>query len=289
MTPTLPNPSPSLLPFTGRRQDGMVPARCLWRCGTLSADGQRSVMVLSWTLALSLSCLLAGGIGMTVPVHAPVKLLEKASAPLSNENGELAMLELSSDPFETADTSPSTELETVPVPFEPVAMPEVALEPLDLPEIPPVLTSEDIFQVPAAADIEPPLAVETPRRRDPAPARPQTPSPARSAPSTMASRSGTPSGSAGGGTGGTGTSARGSKGYFPPPPYPAAARSRGMQGTVYLTITFGEDGRVTSASISRSSGYSDLDRAAADWVRRTWRGASGQTGTYRQPVQFRLR
>ena len=93
-----------------------------------------------------------------------------------------------------------------------------------------------------------------------------------------------------GGAGGTGTgSGGGSQGYFPTPPYPAVARSRGMQGTVYLSITFGADSRVTSATVARSSGYSELDRAAADWVRRRWRGSSSQVGTYRQPVNFRLR
>jgi protein TonB len=62
-----------------------------------------------------------------------------------------------------------------------------------------------------------------------------------------------------------------------------------MQGTVYLSITFGADGRATAVSVSRSSGYSELDRAASDWVKRNWRAPAGQVGTFRQPVQYRLR
>ena len=62
-----------------------------------------------------------------------------------------------------------------------------------------------------------------------------------------------------------------------------------MQGTVYLNLTFNADGRVVSATVSRSSGYSYLDQTAADWARRNWRGSKGQTGTFRKPVQFRLR
>jgi TonB family protein len=54
-------------------------------------------------------------------------------------------------------------------------------------------------------------------------------------------------------------------------------------------IDFAADGRVTRATVSRSSGYTELDRTAAAWVRRHWRAASGQVGTFRLPVHFKLR
>lgn len=260
----------------------------LWRHDRCPSDCQRPTLALSWVLALALTCLTVGGIGLTTPVKRPFQLLTMASAPVGDENAELAMVEMSAP---VAEQSPDTAAEETALDLflpEPEAIPEVTPQILeDLPEIAEILTAEDLFTVPAAAPVEDMLKPETPRPPQPAPRPRSAPSTASRAPATGSTATTT---SASGGTGGTGTSARGSsKGYFPAPPYPAAARTRGIQGTVYLSITFGADGRVTSASVSRSSGYSDLDRAASDWVRRNWRAPAGQTGTYRQPVQFRLR
>jgi protein TonB len=251
-------------------------------------------MALSWVLALCLTCLSVGVIGLTAPVKQPLQLLTMASAPQGEENIELAMMEMSAPPAEASpDTTASETTLEIPLP-EPEFLPELTAQTFEeLLELADVLTTEDLFIVPAAAPIETLLKPETPRRPEPTPAPAPRP---RTSPATTTSRSptafgsSTATGSTTGGSGGTGTQSRGSsKGFFPAPPYPAAARSRGLQGTVYLSITFGADGRVTGASVSRSSGYSDLDRAASDWVRRNWRAPAGQTGTYRQPVQFRLR
>ena len=55
-----------------------------------------------------------------------------------------------------------------------------------------------------------------------------------------------------------------------PPRYPIESRRRHEQGTVVLLLTLGFDGAVEAIAIARSSGFSRLDDAAQDAVRR-WR------------------
>lgn len=290
------NPStakaPSLLLFDSGSSSSVANPTTLWRHDACPADCQRPILALSWTLAVSLACLAVGLIGLSSPIVQPIQLLEMASAPQGHDSGEIAMFEMTAPPSEE-NTAPSESALAIALP-EPETLPELLPQPLEnLPEIAEVMTAEDLFEVPAAAPVEPLLKPETPRTKESPPTNQPQRSSSASSPST-ASRSASSGASssvgAAGGTGGAGTSSRGtSKGYFPAPPYPAAARSRGMQGTVYLSITFGADGRVTGATVSRSSGYSDLDSAASSWVRRNWRAPVGQVGTFRQPVQFRLR
>lgn len=260
------------------------------RTTTSQINSERPSLTLSWVLAISLTCLTIGLIGLLTPTRLPIGELFLASAPEGKQLGELAMVEM------TATTSAeATQSESIPDPQEtpPIELPEAPPVTVDLPELTAALTTEDIFAVPAAPPIENLLKPETPRPTQPPPStKPRTSSAAPStAASSSTSSSGNPSAPPGaGGSGGTGTSSRGSsKGYFPAPPYPAAAKSRGLQGTLQLSITFGSDGRVTTTSVSRSSGYSELDSAATSWVRRNWRAAPGQSGTFRQPIQFRLR
>lgn len=289
MLASSPADSPAVLLFPQAPPAPRAPALELWRLHRCPADCQRPTLALSWVLAISLACLSVSLIGLRTPVKQPLQLLSMASAPQGEDTGELAMLEMSAPPPEAqSETTPSEAALDLALP-EPNLLPETLPDPLeDLPDLAEVLTADDLFEIPAAPPVEEMLTPATPRRAEPPPAS----TPRRSTAPATASRSpstGAATGSSGG-TGGTGTSSRGSsKGYFPSPPYPAAARSRGMQGTVYLSITFSSDGSVSSASVSRSSGYSELDRAASDWVRRRWRGPAGQAGTFRQPVQFRLR
>lgn len=55
-----------------------------------------------------------------------------------------------------------------------------------------------------------------------------------------------------------------------PPRYPVESRRKREQGTVLLSLTLGIDGAVDSISVSKSSGFSRLDHAALDAVRK-WR------------------
>ncbi|WP_176590120.1 energy transducer TonB [Sphingobium sp. EM0848] len=55
-----------------------------------------------------------------------------------------------------------------------------------------------------------------------------------------------------------------------PPRYPVESRRKREQGTVVLTLTLGVGGTVESLAVTRSSGFSRLDKAAGDAVR-SWR------------------
>lgn len=50
------------------------------------------------------------------------------------------------------------------------------------------------------------------------------------------------------------------------PPYPLLARKRGYQGTVFLEVLVGINGKAISIKVARSSGYSILDKAAIKGV-----------------------
>lgn len=53
-----------------------------------------------------------------------------------------------------------------------------------------------------------------------------------------------------------------------PPSYPLESRRKKEQGTVVLSVTIGIDGRVVGISVRQSSGFSRLDDAALDAVRK---------------------
>ena len=77
------------------------------------------------------------------------------------------------------------------------------------------------------------------------------------------------------------------------PVYPSASRRAGEQGTVVLKILIGEDGRARDVQVAQSSGFSRLDDAAVDAVRK-WRftpsvqSGAVQGGWVTLPVTFRL-
>lgn len=60
------------------------------------------------------------------------------------------------------------------------------------------------------------------------------------------------------------------RGTNPRPHYPLAARRRGMQGRVLLTVMVNEEGKVTNLFVKQSCGYHLLDEAALKAVRQ-WR------------------
>jgi protein TonB len=79
----------------------------------------------------------------------------------------------------------------------------------------------------------------------------------------------------------------------PPPEYPRAARHRGQEGLVVVSVRVSPEGRVIDASVAGSSGYPLLDEAALDALRR-WtfvpgvRGGRAAAWTVEIPVRFRL-
>ncbi|NPU83426.1 MAG: TonB family protein [Syntrophaceae bacterium] len=69
------------------------------------------------------------------------------------------------------------------------------------------------------------------------------------------------------------------------PSYPLAARLRGYEGMVLLSVEVSADGRVDDLMVKRSSGYEVLDRSALDAVR-TWTFEPARR--MGQPVRMRV-
>lgn len=80
----------------------------------------------------------------------------------------------------------------------------------------------------------------------------------------------------------------------PQPDYPAVARRRGEQGTVYLRVRVSAEGVPLQVVIDRSSGSPMLDRAAQERVASAWRftparrGDQAVEGEVIVPIVFRL-
>jgi protein TonB len=70
--------------------------------------------------------------------------------------------------------------------------------------------------------------------------------------------------------------------HNPRPGYPPRARKRGQEGTTFLAVRVGTNGRALSIEISRSSGVPELDEAAREAVR-GWTFVPAKKGT--QPVE----
>ncbi|MEW6332344.1 MAG: energy transducer TonB [Pseudomonadota bacterium] len=79
----------------------------------------------------------------------------------------------------------------------------------------------------------------------------------------------------------------------PKPPYPLAARRRGAQGRVLLSVHVGADGASEEVRLKRSSGHAVLDGAALQTVQR-WRFVPARRGDtpveswVDVPILFRL-
>lgn len=139
----------------------------------------------------------------------------------------------------------------------PPAPPPAADTPPPPPSQPEVAAPAPVVQVP--------LPATTPVATTPAPA-PATPSPpAVVAPAPAAAVAAPPPSSV---MQGGDLSAQMVSGK--PPRYPVESRRKREQGTVVLALTLGLDGTVETITVARSSGFSRLDDAARDAVRK-WR------------------
>jgi TonB family protein len=101
----------------------------------------------------------------------------------------------------------------------------------------------------------------------------------------------------GGGEGGNGGDGGGGRpvasAHNKRPAYPAEARRKKFEGTVWLLIEIKEDGSIGAVTVDESSGYEILDQAAVDAVR-TWHFTPAMEdgrpvrSTPRQPIVFSL-
>ena len=160
---------------------------------------------------------------------------------------------------------------------EPPSVPEPA--PSVAPSPPPAPRESLPFAVaasePASAPAELPAAIGRPATPASTPVPP--PRVAKAPPEEGSMRLATPSG-----------------GYQVRPAYPSTARRLGVEGTTVLRVHVAADGRVTDVQVDQSAGHPDLDRAAAEAVRR-WKFEPGRRGSepigmwVRLPVQFVLK
>jgi len=247
--------------------------------------------LMAWSAGFSLMVRAIGALGLLNPVSSqpPTPVPPRPAEPAP---GQPVMLEIPADSTDAADSAPADAADSPPEPApatDPIpADPEV----LEVPEPPPLEEAAALVE-PRPAPTPPPKPKPPTQSTKPKPPR----QPAASTPGTRpTSPSGTPSssGTAQGGTpGGSGrkpaaSGVPGGKGRMPQPPYPSFARSRGLQGTVVVSISAAPDGTVTSASVARSSGSPELDRYAVSWIRSRWRMPAG-TSSGQQTIHFRLR
>ena len=83
--------------------------------------------------------------------------------------------------------------------------------------------------------------------------------------------------------------ATGIEGDRPAPPYPEESLANREEGRVVLLIEVDESGKITSVTVKNSSGYSRLDWATADYVKRHWLfDPAGRPRKFEAPISFHL-
>ena len=279
-----------LIGWVGRRELG-------WRCGGRRVVSEPTEVGRVWVVAVGVVFVMVGGVGLMRPVSGvgwvepaaagQVEVLAEAEAAAGGVMVEMVERSLMGE--ERAAVVEPVLVE--PAAVEPVAssvVPEVS-EVLDEPLLVKVLDADELLAVPPAAAVE---AMVEPLARGRAEPRVNPAVPRRAATATGAATGATTGAAAAATIGATGAAGRpGGMGVarLPAPPYPSFARSRGLQGTTFLSITVSPSGSVAKVEVAGSSGYSELDRYAAGWVQKRWRWPAGDQRIFRQPVVFRLR
>jgi protein TonB len=189
---------------------------------------------------------------------------------------------------ESVEVSLVESAPAAPAPEAPPAPPQAEPPPPPPEPVPPPKPPEMVLP-------EPPKATPTPQ---PAATPKPAPKPAssvsrpnpRAVPNTVEpGTGGTAARGAGGGANGAGKPL-GRPAYLvrPVAAYPAESRAAGEQGIVVLRIIVSAEGRPTSVSVGRSSGFPRLDRAAVEggWRCRISNAAAG--AQFDSPVRFSL-
>jgi protein TonB len=133
------------------------------------------------------------------------------------------------------DPTPPIPPPDPPTPMPQVAPPQIVAPPIEI----------EVRQTP------PPDSVTAQVSADPAPQQPTPQAQAQAAPPTAASNPGAMR-----------TAVLADASACVAPPYPARAARNGESGTVTLALLVGTDGRVAGSRIQKSSGSTDLDKAA---------------------------
>lgn len=262
-----------------------------WRCGGRRVVSEPTDGGLAWVVAAGVVFVMVGVVGLMRPISGVGWVEPAAAGPLevlaeAEEAAGGVMVEMAERSLMVEEMVTLVE----PAAVEPVAssvVPEVS-EVLDEPLLVEVLDADELLAVPPAAAVEAmvePLARGRSEPRVP----PAAPRRAAAGAVTGAAAAGAEGGGAAGAAGAAGRPGGVGVARLPAPPYPSFARSRGLQGTTFLSIMVSPSGSVAKAEVVRSSGYSELDRYAAGWVQKRWRWPAGDQRIFRQPVVFRLR
>ena len=168
--------------------------------------------------------------------------------------------------FSMQTQSDSVEVELIEKQAE-AAAPELPQPPpptpVVVPETPPPAPIPEVREIPMAP---PPPAPPLEAKPAPPPPKPvKAPAPAQPAAATSkAANPVTPAGAAGA----SGATSRPSALYNPPPSYPNESKRANEEGAVLLSVQVNAAGRADSITVSKSSGFQRLDRAASEAVRR---------------------
>ena len=217
----------------------------------------------AWLSGMAVAMLAMGATGAMQPLLPPFF----ESAPASEESVALQDFQLPA----AAAASPATEAFQEQVPASEVIIPPLPAitPPLTPPEVPEPVKMETLPPVPEKKDVTVEhKPVEKPALRQAASNI--------SAPSNASSTD-------------SPTLFSGGAGRFPQPSYPAAARAAKLQGAVRLVVTVEESGQPSLVEVQTSSGFSLLDNAASDHIRRRWRWPAGPVRRFLVPVRFQLR
>ena len=252
-----------------------------WRCGGRRVVSEPTEVGRAWVVAVGGVFVMVGVVGLMRPISGVGWVEPAAAGPVevlaeAEEAAGGVMVEIAERPLMEEERVTLVE----PAAVEPVAssvVPEVR-EVLDGPLLVEVLDADQLLAVPPAAAVE---AMVEPLVRGRAEPKVNPAAPRRAATGVAAT-----------GVAATGVAGR-PRGVgvarLPAPPYPLFARTRGWQGTTFLSITVSPSGSVATVEVEGSSGYSELDRYAAGWVQKRWRWPAGDQRIFRQPVVFRLR
>lgn len=219
-----------------------------------ASDADRARLWAGALSALGLHALIAFGLPKAIVTPA------EFSMQTQNESVEVELI----------DKQPEAAVPELPQPPPPtpVAVPE-APPPAPIPEVreipmPPAPPALQLPKEETVAKIEeqpaPPVEVK------PAPPPPK-PIKAPAQPTASASKAAnpvTPTGAAGA----SGATSRPSALYNPPPSYPNESKRANEEGAVLLSVQVNAAGRADSITVSKSSGFQRLDRAASEAVRR---------------------
>ena len=80
----------------------------------------------------------------------------------------------------------------------------------------------------------------------------------------------------------------GDGGKYPYPTYSRFLIERGYQGRILLYLVVDPSGSPSTVEVRDTSGYSTLDRYAADWVKKHWQFPPGETRYHTLEVTFKI-